>query len=50
MARIAELRIFGGLAFDEIADLLDISNSTARADMRFAKAWLKSYIDGEMAQ
>lgn len=39
-ADIVELHTFGGLTFKEIADLLKISESTARGDMRFAKAWL----------
>lgn len=38
--RIVELRFFGGLAIDEIAEALDISPSTVKRDWNVAKAWL----------
>lgn len=38
--RIVELRFFGGLAIDEIAQVLDISASTVKRDWNVAKAWL----------
>jgi DNA-directed RNA polymerase specialized sigma24 family protein len=40
-ARVAELRIFGGLSMEHVARLLDISLSTADRDWRVAKAWLE---------
>jgi RNA polymerase sigma factor (TIGR02999 family) len=40
-SRVVELHFFGGLEYGEIADLLAISPSTVRGDMRFAKAWLR---------
>lgn len=39
-ARFVELKFFGGLTHDQIADFLGISLSTAEADWRFARAWL----------
>ena len=33
---------FGGFTYDEIAELLEVSASTVRADLRLAKAWLAS--------
>nr|HQU85072.1 ECF-type sigma factor [Pyrinomonadaceae bacterium] len=39
-ARIVELRYFGGLTFEEIAEILKISEITAHRDWNFAKAWL----------
>jgi RNA polymerase sigma factor (TIGR02999 family) len=39
-ARIVELRYFGGLSEEEIAELLKISSRTVRRDWEFAKAWL----------
>jgi RNA polymerase sigma-70 factor (ECF subfamily) len=39
-SRIVELKYFGGLTIEEIADLLDISRSTAKRDWNVAKAWL----------
>jgi RNA polymerase sigma factor (TIGR02999 family) len=41
-ADIVELKVFGGLTYDEIADTLGLSNSTVRAEMRFARAWLEA--------
>ena len=35
-----ELRYFGGLSMDEIAQALDVSPVTVRRDLRVAKAWL----------
>ena len=39
-ARVVELKYFGGLNHDEIADVLKISAITVRRDWIFAKAWL----------
>jgi RNA polymerase sigma factor (TIGR02999 family) len=38
--RTVELRYFGGLSMDEIAETLDVSPVTARRDLRMAEAWL----------
>jgi RNA polymerase sigma factor (sigma-70 family) len=38
--RIVEMRFFGGLATEEIAEVLDISPSTVKRDWNVAKAWL----------
>lgn len=38
--RIVELRFFGGLATEEIAQVLGISSSTVKRDWNVAKAWL----------
>ena len=39
-SRAVELRYFGGLSMDEIAQTLDISTVTVRRDLRMAEAWL----------
>jgi len=39
-ARIVELRFFGGLATEEIAEVLGVSSSTVKRDWNVAKAWL----------
>lgn len=39
-ARVVELRFFGGLSVDEVAQVLGVSLSTIEADWRLAKAWL----------
>lgn len=38
--RIVELRFFGGLATEEIAEVLGVSPSTVKRDWNVAKAWL----------
>jgi RNA polymerase sigma factor (TIGR02999 family) len=40
LARIVELRAFGGLTIEEAACVLKISPSTAKREWRTAKAWL----------
>ena len=39
-AEVVELRFFGGLENAEIANLLQVSESTILRDWRFARAWL----------
>jgi DNA-directed RNA polymerase specialized sigma24 family protein len=41
LAKIVELRAFGGLTIEEAAHVLNVSPSTAKRDWRTAKAWLK---------
>jgi RNA polymerase sigma factor (TIGR02999 family) len=40
-ARIVELRYFGGLTIEEIAETLDISPATVKRHWTLARAWLK---------
>ena len=40
LARVVELKFFGGLQHDEIATVLGVSTRTARRDWMKAKAWL----------
>jgi RNA polymerase sigma-70 factor (ECF subfamily) len=40
-ARIVELHFFGGLNFEEIAAVLEISERTVKRDWSMARAWLK---------
>ena len=39
-AEVVELKYFGGLNYDEIAEVLKISAITVRRDWEFARAWL----------
>jgi RNA polymerase sigma factor (TIGR02999 family) len=39
-AQVVELKYFGGLNYDEMAEVLKISRVTVRRDWRVAKAWL----------
>jgi RNA polymerase sigma factor (TIGR02999 family) len=43
-ARIVELRFFGGLTVEEVAEVLDISESTVKREWKMAKAWLKTQL------
>jgi RNA polymerase sigma-70 factor (ECF subfamily) len=45
-ARVVELRFFGGLSMDEIAEVLGISLATVEREWRFARAWLYDAIEG----
>jgi RNA polymerase sigma-70 factor, ECF subfamily len=40
--RIIELHFFGGLSFEEIAHVLQLSVRTVKGDWAFTRAWLKS--------
>ncbi|HYJ91452.1 MAG TPA: sigma-70 family RNA polymerase sigma factor, partial [Pyrinomonadaceae bacterium] len=39
-AKVVEMRFFGGMNEDEIAEVLGISEKTVRRDWQFAKLWL----------
>ena len=39
-SQVVELKYFGGMSYDEIADVLSVSAVTVRRDWEFAKAWL----------
>jgi RNA polymerase sigma factor (TIGR02999 family) len=39
-AQVVELKYFGGLNYDEMAEVLKISRVTVKRDWRFARAWL----------
>src|SRR5947199_9851151 len=45
-AQVVELKYFGGLNYDEMAEVLKISPVTVRRDWRFAKAWLYTQLHG----
>ncbi len=47
-ARIVELRFLAGLTVEEVATLLDVSETTVKRDWRMARAWLMNELsDGE---
>jgi RNA polymerase sigma factor (TIGR02999 family) len=45
-ARVVELRYFGGMNVDEIAEVMKISPRTIERDWEFAKAWLRREMSG----
>jgi len=44
LAQVIELRYFGGLTYDQIAEAVGTSAATVDRDMRLARAWLLSEI------
>jgi RNA polymerase sigma factor (TIGR02999 family) len=46
-AQVVELHFFGGLTEAEAAEVLDVSLKTVKNDWRFAKAWLKTEMEGK---
>lgn len=40
-AQVVELRFFGGLTFEEIAEVMDVSVRTAKREWSVAKRWLR---------
>lgn len=49
LAEVVEMRFFGGLSFEEIAEALGISLRTAKRDWALAKTWLYTELDGGSA-
>jgi RNA polymerase sigma factor (TIGR02999 family) len=48
LARIVELRAFGGMTIEEAACVLNVSPSTAKREWRTAKAWLTRELSLEL--
>lgn len=46
MADVVELKIFGGLSFAEIAEILGVHERTAKRDWQVARAWLFGQMRG----
>jgi len=46
-AQIVELRYFGGLTVDEVADALRVSPKTVKRDWSIARAWLRRELTGD---
>ena len=47
-SRVVELRFFGGLTEEEMAEALKVSPETVRRDWRLAKSWLRRWLSVEM--
>jgi RNA polymerase sigma factor (TIGR02999 family) len=43
-AQVVELRFFGGLSVPEVAEALEVSDTTVEGDWRFARAWLRGQL------
>ncbi len=46
-SRVVEMRFFGGLENDEVAEALGLSVETVKRDWRWARAWLLKEMGGE---
>jgi RNA polymerase sigma factor (TIGR02999 family) len=44
-ARIVELKFFGGLSIEEIAEVLGVGHATVERDWKMARAWLRRQLD-----
>jgi RNA polymerase sigma factor (TIGR02999 family) len=49
LARIVELRYFGGLTVEETAEVVGVSPATVKRQWTLARVWLKRALDGEPA-
>ena len=47
-SEVVELRFFGGMSVEETAVVLQVSPPTVVRDWGFARAWLSSYMKGEL--
>jgi RNA polymerase sigma factor (TIGR02999 family) len=45
-ARVIELRYFGGMEREEIAEALDLTLATVKRDLRLGEAWLRRFLSG----
>ena len=45
-ARVVELKFFGGLTIEEIAEVLQVSVATVEREWAFARAWLYEALEG----
>ena len=45
-SQIVELRFFGGMTIEEVAEVLDVSPRTVQREWRMARAWLRRQIFG----
>lgn len=48
--RVVELHYFGGLSYDEVAEVLEVSPATVHRDLRMARAWLYKELRSEDQQ
>jgi RNA polymerase sigma factor (sigma-70 family) len=48
-SEVVELLFFGGLTYDETAQVLGISAATVHRELKMAKAWLQRDLAGQSA-
>ena len=45
-ARLIELKFFGGLTIDEMAESVGVSTATVERDLKVAQTWLRQRLEG----
>jgi RNA polymerase sigma-70 factor, ECF subfamily len=50
LAKVVELRYFGGLTVEEVAEVMDTSPATVKRQWALARAWLKRALEGHAAE
>jgi len=45
-SRVVEMKFFGGLNIEEIAEVLKVSPETVKRDWRFSRTWLLRELSG----
>ncbi len=46
-ARVVEMRVFGGMTVEEVAEALDTTPALVKSDWRFARAFLQQELGGD---
>jgi RNA polymerase sigma factor (sigma-70 family) len=49
LAKVVELRYFGGLTVEEAADVTGVSPATIKRQWALARAWLKRALEGDVS-
>ena len=49
LAKVVELRYFGGLTVEDVAEVMGTSPATVKRQWSLARAWLKRALDGDVA-
>ena len=50
LAKVVELRYFGGLTVEEVADVMGTSPATVKRQWALARAWLKRSLEGKAGE
>jgi len=50
LAKVVELRYFGGLTVEEVADVMSTSPATVKRQWALARAWLKRALEGHVSE
>lgn len=45
--RVVEMKLFGGMSGDEIAEALGVTRETVQRDWKFSKSWLQQHLGAQ---